>query len=470
MIGASSPLLSPATQSLSSSSSASPVWMFLQSFRALHPTPFRGAQITSTFFTFSPRFSFETLKFSPPWRSDSNLSSLSCSSFPNHRSLSSDPDRSNFPEVPGIGVDMAAPAVARPVGFNLDPVAREVQSLMVPAVNTSGQDVYSHVRRSGRLVVIGHRGSGKNNALSIGDTPGTRLSIRENTIKSFNLAASNGADYVEFDVQVTKDNHPIIFHDDLMLSSENEFFRIRDLTVEEFLAFGPQKEQEKVGKSLVRKGADGAVKAWTATIEDSLCTLREAFEKVPPSLGFNIEMKFHDTEEMTETELRRSITAVLADIAKYANGRNIFFSTFHPDAAIILRQEQSTFPVFFLTCGGNKIFGDERRNSVEAAIRLCEENGLQGVVTEVLPVLKKPELAMRVKEAGLSLLTYGDHNNLAEALAQQYISGVDGIIVDCVREMVTASRTVHALLNFVQPDWTQLTQQQQQQAPLGQTY
>lgn len=50
--------------------------------------------------------------------------------------------------------------------------------------------------------MVGHRGCGKNNALSIGDIPGTRLSVRENTITSFNLAASNGADYVEFDVQV----------------------------------------------------------------------------------------------------------------------------------------------------------------------------------------------------------------------------------------------------------------------------
>jgi glycerophosphocholine phosphodiesterase GPCPD1 len=38
-------------------------------------------------------------------------------------------------------------------------------------------------------------------------------SVRENTLHSLNHAAKNGADFVEFDVQLTKDRVPIIFHD-----------------------------------------------------------------------------------------------------------------------------------------------------------------------------------------------------------------------------------------------------------------
>lgn len=38
-------------------------------------------------------------------------------------------------------------------------------------------------------------------------------SVRENTLHSLNHAAKNGADFVEFDVQLTKDLVPIIFHD-----------------------------------------------------------------------------------------------------------------------------------------------------------------------------------------------------------------------------------------------------------------
>lgn len=37
--------------------------------------------------------------------------------------------------------------------------------------------------------------------------------VRENTVHSLNKAAKNGADFVEFDVQLSKDKIPLIFHD-----------------------------------------------------------------------------------------------------------------------------------------------------------------------------------------------------------------------------------------------------------------
>lgn len=37
--------------------------------------------------------------------------------------------------------------------------------------------------------------------------------IRENTIASLKEAANKGADFVEFDVQLTKDLVPVIYHD-----------------------------------------------------------------------------------------------------------------------------------------------------------------------------------------------------------------------------------------------------------------
>ena len=57
------------------------------------------------------------------------------------------------------------------------------------------------------LTVLGHRGSGKNRVLSAGDASNARPSIMENTIKSLVLAAENGVDFVEFDVQVDQACH-----------------------------------------------------------------------------------------------------------------------------------------------------------------------------------------------------------------------------------------------------------------------
>ncbi|KAF9115356.1 Glycerophosphocholine phosphodiesterase [Mortierella sp. AM989] len=54
--------------------------------------------------------------------------------------------------------------------------------------------------------VIGHRGLGMNRKVS-------NLQLGENTLLSFVTAASLGAEYVEFDVQMTKDMVPVLYHD-----------------------------------------------------------------------------------------------------------------------------------------------------------------------------------------------------------------------------------------------------------------
>ncbi|KAF9433187.1 Glycerophosphocholine phosphodiesterase [Entomortierella beljakovae] len=54
--------------------------------------------------------------------------------------------------------------------------------------------------------VIGHRGLGMNKK-------GSNLQVGENTLLSFVTAASLGAEYVEFDVQMTKDMVPVLYHD-----------------------------------------------------------------------------------------------------------------------------------------------------------------------------------------------------------------------------------------------------------------
>ena len=77
--------------------------------------------------------------------------------------------------------------------------------------------------------------------------------------------------------------------------------RVTDLSLSEFLLYGPQKEAEKTGKTLMRKSKEGQVLKWEVDSDDSLCTLQEAFERVDQSLGFNIELKF-DNQVVYERE------------------------------------------------------------------------------------------------------------------------------------------------------------------------
>lgn len=70
--------------------------------------------------------------------------------------------------------------------------------------------------------------------------------------------------------------------------------RVTELSLSEFLCYGPQRETGKEGNRLLRKTKDGKILKWDVDTDDTLCTLQEAFQRVEPSMGFNIELKFDD--------------------------------------------------------------------------------------------------------------------------------------------------------------------------------
>ncbi|KAG8385005.1 hypothetical protein BUALT_Bualt04G0177200 [Buddleja alternifolia] len=296
-----------------------------------------------------------------------------------------------------------------------------------------------------KFLVIGHRGNGMNNLQS---SDLRMKAIKENTILSFNSAAKYPLDFIEFDVQVTKDGCPIIFHDNFIYSDDNGTIyekRTTELSLSEFLSYGPQKEEGSVGKTLLRKTKDGKILNWNVESDDYMCTLQEAFQKVNPSLGFNIELKFDDHVVYQQEYLTHALQSILEVVFDHAKERPIIFSSFHPDAALLVKKLQNTYPVFFLTNGGTEIFYDSRRNSLEEAMKVCLEGGLEGIVSEVRGIFRNPGAVNKIKESKLSLLTYGKLNNVAEAVYMQHLMGVEGVIVDLVQEIT------EAVLKMVKP-------------------
>jgi len=291
-----------------------------------------------------------------------------------------------------------------------------------------------------KFLVVGHRGHGMNMLQS----PDPRFSdLKENSIISFNAASKLPLDFIEFDVQVTRDGCPVIFHDDFIYSEDNGVVyekRVTEVSLSEFMSYGPQRETGRRGKPLLRKSKEGKILKWSVQGDDSLCTLREAFEKVEPKLGFNIELKLDDNLVYPSDHLSRLVLPILKEVCDYGKNRPIIFSSFHPDAALLVRKLQSTYPVFFLTNGGTEVYHDERRNSLEEAIKLCVEGGLQGIVSEVKGVFRNPAAVNKIKESKLSLMTYGKLNNVAEAVYMQHLMGIEGVIVDHVEEMTEAVR------------------------------
>jgi glycerophosphodiester phosphodiesterase len=87
--------------------------------------------------------------------------------------------------------------------------------------------------------------------------------------------------------------------------------RIPELCLSEFLSYGLQREPGMEGKMLVRKTKDGKIYNWEVEQDDTLCTLQEAFLKVEPSLGFNIELKFDDHIVYEQAYLIHVLQAIL---------------------------------------------------------------------------------------------------------------------------------------------------------------
>ncbi|KAL8049160.1 hypothetical protein ABFS82_06G003100 [Erythranthe guttata] len=323
---------------------------------------------------------------------------------------------------------------------NLDHVPENASFSLYSSRFSKGVDIGRTTSfKEPKFLVIGHRGNGMNMLQS---TDLRMKAVKENTILSFNTAGKYPIDFIEFDVQVTTDGCPIIFHDNFIYSQDNQGTiyekRVTDLSLSEFLSYGPQREAASEGKTLLRKTKDGKIINWAVESDEPPCTLEEAFEKVIPPLGFNIELKFDDHIVYQQEYLSHVLQSILQVVVDHAKERPVIFSTFQPDAALLVKKLQATYPVFFLTNGGNEIFYDVRRNSLEEAIKLCLEGGLQGIVSEVRGVFRNPGAVNKIKESKLSLMTYGKLNNVAEAVYMQHLMGIEGVIVDLVKEITEA--------------------------------
>ena len=193
--------------------------------------------------------------------------------------------------------------------------------------------------------VIGHRGLGRNS------TSTKSLQLGENTLESFIQAANLGASYVEFDVQLTKDFVPVLYHD-YLVSETGIDIPTQALTLEQFLSISDQQPQasskHRTSSPPVRKPRtllneedeetmdrrrrsfslytdgngyefsmmdqrmrntrDFKLKGFKPnvrghSIQSPVATLEHAFKTVPKSIGFNIECKYPMLDESQNEDM-----------------------------------------------------------------------------------------------------------------------------------------------------------------------
>lgn len=242
---------------------------------------------------------------------------------------------------------------------------------------------------------VGHRGVGTSFKTTSTDT------IRENTIASLKRAAEHGADMVEFDVQLSKDLVPVIYHDLVVYVSlkrkksldENDMLELptSELTLEQLKHLKVYHIVE--GKSRQAKFFDEDLDE-----HQPFPTLADTLDAIDESVGFNIEIKwdmerFDGTLETDRINKNKNlyVDCILDVVLTNAVNRRIIFSCFDPDLCTMLRIKQNLYPVMFLSQGVTERyvkFHDSRCDTIENGVFHACTNELLGIVAHTEDLLR----------------------------------------------------------------------------------
>ncbi|KAK8050430.1 hypothetical protein PG994_012160 [Apiospora phragmitis] len=325
--------------------------------------------------------------------------------------------------------------------------------------------------------VIGHRGLGLN------ENELRRLQIGEHTLLSLESALDNGADFIEFDVQVTRDRVPVIYHD-WAVSETGLDTPVHSMTYAQWMAISDSQtdphhdaprgrlpwdersrpslassrrsrslcgRQNPVSNAMLQRmkhTVDYSIRNMKGNtrgdfIHDRFVTLRQLFEKFPEDVSFDIELKYPMLSEVDDwglepyaTEMNQYLDDIL-DVVFELNGgrsRSIFFTCFNPEICILLSTKQKTYPVVFLNDSMvSGAAGDRRATSLQRAVRFARQWGLEGIVMAAEPLVAAPRIIRHVKDLGLFCGSYGALNDIPELAKKQAAEGLDALVVNNVR-------------------------------------
>ncbi|CAJ0945294.1 unnamed protein product, partial [Mesorhabditis belari] len=302
------------------------------------------------------------------------------------------------------------------------------------------------------MVEVGHRGSGVSYS--------KMATARENTIFSLNKAAQRGADFVELDVQLTKDHFPVVYHDFHVLvevahrknekphPDELAFLNHHELAVKELkykqlklLSLEHTSHHTAPVENLrviPREGEDNQ------DDHQPFPLLSDVLQRVDHSAGINIEIKYpmlqsdglHECANYFERNL--FIDRILDEVYANASDRRIVFSSFDPDICTLISIKQHKYPVLYLVLGSTTryvSFEDMRCDCSMLAANFAAGSKLLGINFHSEELLKNREPFDLAKKFKLITFVWGDDNN--EKSTQDYFKktlAIDGIIYDRIGE------------------------------------
>lgn len=289
---------------------------------------------------------------------------------------------------------------------------------------------------------VGHRGAGNS-------TTTTQLAkIRENTIASLKNAASHGAAYVEFDVHLSKDFVPLIYHDltcciSMKKKGDAESIELFEIPVKDLTYNQLQLLKLAHVTALKLKEAYASVPDEESSISDNqpFPSLQMALESVPEDVGFNIEIKWicqqrdglWDGNLSTYFDMNVFLDTILKTILENAGKRRILFSSFDADICTMVRMKQNKYPILFLTQGHSEIYPelmDLRSRTTPIAMSFAQFEDILGINVHTEDLLRNPSYIQEAKTKGLVIFCWGDDTNNPENRLLMRQHGIDGLIYD----------------------------------------
>jgi len=282
---------------------------------------------------------------------------------------------------------------------------------------------------------VGHRGLGNSY------TKGHHCSsIKENTIASMRDAVQHGADMVEFDVQVSKDLVPIVFHEfNLCVQTKTKKggeimidVPVKDLTLAELQGLKSHHPSEKED-GVKSFGNDGD------TDHEPFPTLEDILLRLDEHCGFNIElkygqmMKYGKDEDKNPMEMNLFLDQILRTVLRHGGNRRIIFSSFNPDVCTMIINKQNKYPVLLLTQGENskyEDFMDPRTWSIRNGVWFAEMSGLLGLSAMAEALTRDISQMELVKSRHQVLFCWTDEQNDKETVKYLKQLGVNGVIYD----------------------------------------
>ncbi|XP_020292352.1 glycerophosphocholine phosphodiesterase GPCPD1 isoform X1 [Pseudomyrmex gracilis] len=289
---------------------------------------------------------------------------------------------------------------------------------------------------------VGHRGLGTSFKFETKNC----ANVRENTIASLKTASYHGADMVEFDVQLSKDFIPVIYHDFYVSISLKRKKQIDAMDMLEIPVKDLTLEQLHLLKVYhVAEGREKNQRFFDEDLEDHqpFPTLQTALQELERHVGCNIEIKWtmqlkDGTFELNHPfDLNMYLDIILKVVLEYGGDRKIVFSSFNPDICAMIRLKQNKYPVVFLTQGITTrypTYHDPRCQSVPMAIRHALAADILGINVHSEDILRDPSQVKLVRDAGLIIFCWGDDNNDKATIQHLKQLGLHAVIYDKIDE------------------------------------